>query len=285
MFLFAPHQNTEPAQCIARPRRRKEWDHAQRDRSCYVADVQFRTSALWLDSISLTATWGLIIRQSPPSSWLERTNNGSDHVHKFEVLPFHVAPEQALRIRGEFKKPAVKLVSELSTDRPDRVERLSDKRSLFRRHDGNRRNQKSARQAVQEPILLAYICPPNGAEPRHSCGPSRGKHRRLLLHRLRPIGLGPEIEQRLPHRLLSALERIPNERGAHGASGRAAQAHDLEFLVDSGLEQGLHRARRERRFRTAALTCNGHSRFHFRLQRNVRFLHSGEESVPQPRSD
>jgi hypothetical protein len=66
---------------------------------------------------------------------VERTNNGSDHVHQFEVLPFHVAPEQALRIRGEFKKPAVKLVSELSTDWPDRVERLSDKLSLFRRHD------------------------------------------------------------------------------------------------------------------------------------------------------
>src|SRR6266436_33836 len=70
---------------------------------------------------------------------VERTNNGSDHVHQFEVLPFHVALEQALRIRSEFKKPAVKFVSELSTDRPDRVERLSDKLSLFRRQDGNRR--------------------------------------------------------------------------------------------------------------------------------------------------
>src|SRR5205807_1623256 len=105
---------------------------------------------------------------------VERTNNGSDHVHQFEVLPFHVAPEQALRIRSEFKKPAVKLVSELSTDRPDRVERLSDKRSLFRRHDGNRRNQKSERGAVQEPTLLA-LCSPNGAQSRRSCGPmSRG---------------------------------------------------------------------------------------------------------------
>src|SRR6266542_4398669 len=73
---------------------------------------------------------------------VERTNNGSDHVHQFEVLPFHVASEQALRIRSEFKKSAVKLVSELSTDRPDRVERLSDKLSLFRRHDGNRRNSR-----------------------------------------------------------------------------------------------------------------------------------------------
>jgi len=79
---------------------------------------------------------------------VERTNNGSDHVHQFEVLPFHVASEQALRIRSEFKKSAVKLVSELSTDRPDRVERLSDKLSLFRRHDANRRYQKSAREAA-----------------------------------------------------------------------------------------------------------------------------------------
>src|SRR5947208_4691483 len=33
-----------------------------------------------------------------------------------EVLPFHAASEQP--IRSEFKKSAVKLVSELSTDRP-----------------------------------------------------------------------------------------------------------------------------------------------------------------------
>ena len=88
---------------------------------------------------------------------VERTNNGSDRVHQFEVLSFHVAPKQALRIRSEFKKSAVKLVSELSTDRPDRVERLSNKRGLFGRHDGNRRKQKSAREAAQEPILVTYI--------------------------------------------------------------------------------------------------------------------------------
>jgi hypothetical protein len=40
---------------------------------------------------------------------VEHTNNGSDHVHQFEVLPFHVAPEQALRIRGEFKKTGGKI--------------------------------------------------------------------------------------------------------------------------------------------------------------------------------
>src|SRR5439155_8791105 len=75
---------------------------------------------------------------------VERTNNGSDHVHQFELLPFHVASEQALRIRSEFKKSAVKLVSELSTDWPDRVERLSDKLSLFRRRYTTRSSDDSS---------------------------------------------------------------------------------------------------------------------------------------------
>ena len=62
----------------------------------------------------------------------------------------NVAPAMVISLisLAEFKKPAVKLVSELSTDRPDRVERLSDKLSLFRRHDANRRYQKSAREAA-----------------------------------------------------------------------------------------------------------------------------------------
>src|SRR6266550_5140702 len=89
---------------------------------------------------------------------VERTNDRSDHVHQFEVLPFHVAPEQALRIRSEFKKPAVKLVSELSTDRPDRVERLSDKRSLFRRHDW---------QPRESGLIFARLL----RMSRNSCGP------------------------------------------------------------------------------------------------------------------
>src|SRR4029450_7426183 len=91
---------------------------------------------------------------------VERTNNGSDHVHQFEVLPFHVASEQALRIGREFKKSAVKLVSELSTDRPDRVERLSDKLSLFRRHDGKLRNSRPS--GIRSPR----------SRPRHSRCPS-----------------------------------------------------------------------------------------------------------------
>jgi len=52
------------------------------------------------------------------------------------------------------------------------------------------------------------------------------------------------------------------ERGAHGAPGRATYAYDLEFLVDSGLEQGLQRARRKRRFGTATLAGNRDFRFH-----------------------
>src|SRR6266704_2059802 len=76
---------------------------------------------------------------------IKRANNGSDHVHQFEVLSFHVAPEQALRIRSERKKPAVKLVSELATDRPDCVERLSDELSLFRRHDWQPQQSESGR--------------------------------------------------------------------------------------------------------------------------------------------
>lgn len=98
----------------------------------------------------------------------------------------------------------------------------------------------------------------------HSC-PINGKLiEELLLHRLRPIAFGPEIEQSLPRRLVSVLERIPDERGAHGAPGRAGYAYDLEFLVDSGLEQGLQRTRRECRFGAAALAGNGDFRFHLK---------------------
>jgi hypothetical protein len=53
-----------------------------------------------------------------------------------------------LRIRSELKKPAVKLVSELSTDRPDRVERLSDKLRLFRRHDGINPQESEVREHI-----------------------------------------------------------------------------------------------------------------------------------------
>jgi hypothetical protein len=40
---------------------------------------------------------------------IERTNDGSDRVHQFKVLSFHIAMKQALRIRSEFKKSAVKI--------------------------------------------------------------------------------------------------------------------------------------------------------------------------------
>src|SRR4029450_5566019 len=104
---------------------------------------------------------------------VERTNNGSDHVHQFEVLPFHVASEQALRIRSEFKKSAVKVVSELSTDRPDLVERLSDKLSLFRRHEGNRRNSPSGiRWPRSRPRGAPPLSSPGGM---HAGGKPRAK--------------------------------------------------------------------------------------------------------------
>src|SRR4029450_7434320 len=104
---------------------------------------------------------------------VERTNNGSDHVHQFEVLPFHVASEQALRIGSEFKKSALKLVTELSTDRPDRVERLSDKLSLFRRHDGKLRNSRPSciRAPRSRPRHSRCLSGPGGmrAEGSRSC--------------------------------------------------------------------------------------------------------------------
>src|SRR5215216_4627650 len=79
---------------------------------------------------------------------VERTNNSSDHVHQFEMLSFHIASEQASSIRSEFKKTAVKLGSKLSTDRPDRVERLSDELNLFRGHDGFQGSEVHKRAAI-----------------------------------------------------------------------------------------------------------------------------------------
>ena len=106
---------------------------------------------------------------------VERANNGSDHVHQFEVLSLHVAPKQALRIRREFKKPAVKLVSELSPDRPDCIERLSDELNLFRSHDGNRRSNSSVRgvASIGKAIILEG--------PRVGYRPTSGRMTQRLL--------------------------------------------------------------------------------------------------------
>jgi len=53
---------------------------------------------------------------------IECTNNRSDRIHQFELLPFHIFGEQASCIGREFKESAVELVGEFSTEWPQRVE-------------------------------------------------------------------------------------------------------------------------------------------------------------------
>jgi hypothetical protein len=67
---------------------------------------------------------------------VEGADNGRDRVHQLEVLSFHVAGKQALRIGSELEKPVVKVVRELSTHRPDRVERFPDELNLLWGHCG-----------------------------------------------------------------------------------------------------------------------------------------------------
>jgi hypothetical protein len=57
----------------------------------------------WLCPESCVLATGMASDRLEHFALVERTNNGSDHVHQFEVLPFHVASEQALRIRSEQK--------------------------------------------------------------------------------------------------------------------------------------------------------------------------------------
>src|SRR6516225_3334537 len=61
-------------------------------------------------------------------------DDGGNRIHQLEMLSFHVAGKQLLRIGGELEEPAVKCNDELSTHRPYRVERLPDEINLFRRH-------------------------------------------------------------------------------------------------------------------------------------------------------
>ena len=55
-------------------------------------------------------------------AFIERTNDGGDHVHQLKLLPFHIVGEQASRIGREFEEPAVKYLGEFSTDWPQRIE-------------------------------------------------------------------------------------------------------------------------------------------------------------------
>jgi len=40
-------------------------------------------------------------------AFIERPNDGGDHVHQLKLLPFHIVGEQPSRIGGEFEEPAV----------------------------------------------------------------------------------------------------------------------------------------------------------------------------------
>src|SRR5215475_11069807 len=73
---------------------------------------------------------------------VKRADDGGDRIHQLEMLSFHVAGKQLLRIGSELEEAAIKCNGELSTHRPYRVERLSDEINLLSRHDADRRYQK-----------------------------------------------------------------------------------------------------------------------------------------------
>ena len=49
-------------------------------------------------------------------------NDCRDHVHELEVLSFHVAREQTLRIGSKLEEPAIEQLNDFATDGPDRIE-------------------------------------------------------------------------------------------------------------------------------------------------------------------
>src|SRR5262245_37471300 len=53
---------------------------------------------------------------------IECADNGGDAVHQLEVLSFHVAGKQTLRVRSELEETRIESFGELSPDRPHRVE-------------------------------------------------------------------------------------------------------------------------------------------------------------------
>src|SRR5262245_34982941 len=73
---------------------------------------------------------------------VEGADDRGDGIHQLEMLPFHVAGKQALRIGSECEEPIVERNGELSAHRPDRVEQLPDEVNLFRRHGADRRHRK-----------------------------------------------------------------------------------------------------------------------------------------------
>jgi len=53
---------------------------------------------------------------------IKRPNDCRDHVHELEVLPFHVAREQTLRIGSKLEEPAIEQLRDFASDGPDRIE-------------------------------------------------------------------------------------------------------------------------------------------------------------------
>src|SRR5215467_2804430 len=49
-------------------------------------------------------------------------NDCRDHVHELEVLSFHVAREQTLRIGSKLEEPAIEQLRDFASDGPDRIE-------------------------------------------------------------------------------------------------------------------------------------------------------------------
>src|SRR5262245_28511904 len=85
---------------------------------------------------------------------VESTDDGSDRIHQLEILSFHVAGKQSLRIGSELEEPVVKRGGEFPVHGPYRVERSPDEINLFRRHAADRRHRKLADQVLRQDFTI-----------------------------------------------------------------------------------------------------------------------------------
>src|SRR5262245_704112 len=83
---------------------------------------------------------------------VESTDDGSDRIHQLEMLSFHVAEKQSLRIGSELEESVVKRGGEFQVHGPHRVERSPDEINLFRRHAADRRHRKLANQVLWQDL-------------------------------------------------------------------------------------------------------------------------------------
>ena len=83
-----------------------------------------------------------------------------------------------------------------------------------------------------------------------------GADQEVIEHPLTPAlrrVVAPEIHQTAPQGVLALLEGEPHQRGTNGAPGRAADADDLELVLDLRLAQRLQRTGRKRGLASPAL--------------------------------